>query len=140
MTSGTIAGIALGALLVTIIMLLAFLVRKRRHRGRAHDTPTPESHPYLNPFYEALSSSQALTCSNAICAGPGTPITTEARLHNALAVLNGAVPQPSAPYHEENSSLRRQNEDLQVRVQTLEMQLQSPWAGDCSEEPPGYLE
>ncbi|KAJ7867999.1 hypothetical protein B0H13DRAFT_1897291 [Mycena leptocephala] len=142
MTSGTIAGIALGALLaVTIIMLLTFLVRKRRHRGRAQDALTTESHPYLNPLYEALSSSQALTCSDASSASADTPITTEARRHNSPTALNGAVPQPSAPYHEEeNSCLRRQNEDLQVRVQTLEMQLQSPWAGDCSEEPPGYLE
>ncbi|KAJ6525398.1 hypothetical protein B0H19DRAFT_1084946 [Mycena capillaripes] len=128
MTSGTIAGIVLGLLLtVTIMMLVTFLVRKRRHRGRAQATLKPEGHPYLNPFYETLSSSQVVTSSDALSAGLGTPVTTEARRHDAPAALKGAVPQPSAPYHEEeNPSTRQQNDDLHARVRTLEMQLQSP--------------
>ncbi|KAJ6554150.1 hypothetical protein B0H19DRAFT_1071582 [Mycena capillaripes] len=141
MASGTIAGIVLGILLtVTIMMLVTFLVRKHRHRGRTQDTLKPEGHPYLNPFCEALSSSQVVTCSDVLSAGLDTPVTTEARRHEAPAARKDAVPQPSAPYHEENSSMRRQNDDLQARVRTLEMQLQSPWAGDFLEEPPGYLE
>ncbi|KAF8200551.1 hypothetical protein K438DRAFT_1758759 [Mycena galopus ATCC 62051] len=136
MTSGTIAGIVLGVFFIVTIMLLTFLLRKRRHQGRARDRPKPEGYPYPNPVYETPSSSQALTSRDALSASPSTEARPQA------TALKGAVSQPSAPYHEEeNSSLRQTNEDLQARVRTLEMQLQSPWTGDSSsEEPPGYLE
>ncbi|KAF8147230.1 hypothetical protein K438DRAFT_1780190 [Mycena galopus ATCC 62051] len=136
MTSGTIAGIVLGVFFIITIMLPTFLLRKRRNQGQARDRPKPEAYPYLYPMYETPSSSKALTSPDALSASPSTEARRQAN------ALKGDVAQPSAPYHEEeNSSLQRTNEDLQARVRTLEMQLQSPWTGDFSSEgPPGYLE
>ncbi|KAJ7661971.1 hypothetical protein DFH06DRAFT_363091 [Mycena polygramma] len=132
MSTGSIAGIVIGVVLVLLIGVLIWLgVRRSREMGGRDADLEPQI--YVSPVH--ASSPEPAPWEAREKSGGGIRIPQEAlvaqlrTMQEQLAISSGGTA---------DADLQRQNEVFRARIAALEQELESQTSGTSYESPPGY--